>query len=131
MAPSTSRIRRPRVAALALGTALAVVAAVVPALPAAAVTVAVGPALKAGTTPTITGTAKVGHKLTAAHGTWSPTATSYTYVWKRDGKTVTGAARSTYVLVKADKGHKVSVKVTAKRSGWTNGSGTTAAVTVR
>ncbi|MFM9695969.1 hypothetical protein [Streptomyces europaeiscabiei] len=97
----------------------------------AAVTVAVGPALKAGTTPTITGTAKVGHKLTAAHGTWSPTATSYTYVWKRDGKTVTGATRSTYVLVKADKGHKVSVKVTAKRSGWTNGSGTTAAVTVR
>ncbi|MDX3694571.1 hypothetical protein PV726_30405 [Streptomyces europaeiscabiei] len=97
----------------------------------AAVTVAVGPALKAGLTPTITGTAKVGHKLTAAHGAWSPTATSYTYVWKRDGKTVTGATRSTYVLVKDDKGHKVSVKVTAKRSGWTNGSGTTAAGTVR
>jgi hypothetical protein len=97
----------------------------------AAVTVAVGPALKATTAPTITGTAKVGYKLTAAHGTWSPTATSYSYVWKRDGTTITGATKSTYVLVKADKGHKITAKVTAKRYGWTNGSGTTAAVTVR
>ncbi|EKX63324.1 hypothetical protein PV416_24130 [Streptomyces ipomoeae] len=97
----------------------------------AAVTVAVGPALKVITAPTVTGTAKVGYKLTAAHGTWSPTATSYAYVWKRDGVNITGATKSTYVLVKADKGHKISVKVTAKRYGWTNGSATTAGVTVR
>ncbi|MCX4978796.1 hypothetical protein [Streptomyces sp. NBC_00620] len=97
----------------------------------AAVTVAVGPALKATKAPAITGTAKAGYKLTAAHGTWSPTVTSYTYVWKRDGKTITGATKSTYVLVKADKGHKITAKVTAKRYGWTNGSATTAAVTVR
>ena len=97
----------------------------------ATVTVAVGPALKTTKAATITGTAKVGSKLTVAHGTWSPTATSYTYVWKRDGKTVTGATKSTYVPVKADKGHKITAKVTAKRYGWTNGSATTAAVTVR
>ncbi|MFG2776892.1 hypothetical protein ACGFY7_03405 [Streptomyces prunicolor] len=95
-----------------------------------AVTVAAGAALKVTKAVAVTGTAKVGHKLTAAHGTWSPTATSYTYVWKRDGKTVGGATKSTYVLVKADKGHKVTVKVTAKRSGWTNGSATTSAVVV-
>ncbi|WP_405951435.1 hypothetical protein OG588_39560 [Streptomyces prunicolor] len=95
-----------------------------------AVTVAAGAALKVTKAVAITGTAKVGHRLTAAHGTWSPTATSYTYVWKRDGKTISGATKSTYVLVKADKGHKITVKVTAKRSGWTNGSATTHAVVV-
>ncbi|MFG2956228.1 hypothetical protein ACGF5O_21205 [Streptomyces sp. NPDC048291] len=96
-----------------------------------AVTVAVGPALKAAKAPSYSGTTKVGHKLTAAHGTWSPAATSYSYVWKRDGKAVTGATRSTYVLVKADKGRKITVTVTAHRRGWTNGSATTASATVR
>ncbi|MEU4037260.1 hypothetical protein [Streptomyces collinus] len=94
-----------------------------------AVTVAVGPALKPTKAPSVSGTAKVGGKLTAAHGTWSPAATSYTYSWKRDGRTISGAAKSTYVLVKADKGHKITVKVTAHRHGWTNGSATTAPLT--
>ncbi|MEH0517501.1 hypothetical protein QA860_40945 [Streptomyces stelliscabiei] len=97
----------------------------------AAATVAVGPALRATKAPAITGTARTGYRLTAAHGTWSPTATSYTYVWKRDGRTITGATRSTYVPAKADKGHKITAKVTAKRYGWTDGSATTASVTVR
>lgn len=97
----------------------------------AAVTVAVGPALKVVTAPAITGTAKVGYKLTAAHGTWSPAATSYTYSWKRNGTTITGATKSTYVPVRADRGQKITVKVTAKRYGWTNGSATTAGVVVR
>ncbi|MGW2701800.1 hypothetical protein [Streptomyces sp. NPDC001340] len=95
------------------------------------VTVAVGPALKVTTAPSISGTAKVGYKLTAAHGTWSPTATSYTYSWKRNGITITGATNSTYVPVKADRGQKITVKVTAHRYGWTNGSATTPSVTVR
>ncbi|MFE1885608.1 hypothetical protein [Streptomyces diastatochromogenes] len=96
-----------------------------------ALTVAVGPALKVTKAPAVTGTAKVGAKLTAAHGTWSPTATSYTYSWKRNGHTITGATKSTYVPVKADRGQKITVKVTAHRYGWTNGSATTASVTVR
>ncbi|WP_140394526.1 hypothetical protein [Streptomyces recifensis] len=95
-----------------------------------AVTVAAGPALKATKAPSLSGTAKVAYRLTAAHGTWSPTATSYTYTWKRNGKAVTGATKSTYLLVKADKGQKVTVTVTAHRYGWTNGSATTASVTV-
>ncbi|MDQ0935252.1 hypothetical protein [Streptomyces turgidiscabies] len=96
-----------------------------------AVTVTVGPALKPTTVPVVTGTPKVGTRLTAAHGTWSPAATSYTYAWKRDGTAITGATKSTYVPVRADKGHKLTVKVTAHRYAWTNGSATTAAVTVR
>jgi hypothetical protein len=95
-----------------------------------AVTVAVGSSLKATKAASISGTAKVGYRLTAAHGTWSPTATSYSYSWKRNGKTITGATKSTYVLVKADKGQKITVTVTAHRYGWTNGSSTTASVTV-
>ncbi|MFK0151426.1 hypothetical protein ACIQVK_04985 [Streptomyces sp. NPDC090493] len=96
-----------------------------------AVTAAVGPALKATQAPSRSGTATVGHKLTAAHGTWSPAATSYSYSWKRGGKAISGATKSTYVLVKADKGQKITVTVTAHRHGWTNGSATTAPVTVR
>ncbi|MFF9363593.1 hypothetical protein [Streptomyces griseoluteus] len=95
-----------------------------------AVTVAAGPSLKATKAPSLSGTAKVAYRLTAAHGTWSPTATSYTYTWKRNGKAITGAAKSTYLLVKADKGQKVTVTVTAHRYGWTHGSATTASVTV-
>ncbi|MFD6025084.1 hypothetical protein [Streptomyces griseoluteus] len=95
-----------------------------------AVTVAAGPSLKATKAPSLSGTAKVAYRLTAAHGTWSPTATSYSYTWKRNGKVITGATKSTYLLVKADKGQKVSVTVTAHRYGWTNGSATTASVTV-
>ncbi|MGW3466031.1 hypothetical protein ACWDE9_43725, partial [Streptomyces olivaceoviridis] len=42
-----------------------------------AVPVAVGPSLKATKAPSLSGTVKAGYRLTAAHGTWSPTATSY------------------------------------------------------
>ncbi|WP_157840612.1 hypothetical protein [Streptomyces leeuwenhoekii] len=51
--------------------------------------------------------------------------------WKRDGTSISGATTSTYVLAKADKGRKTTVKVTAHRRGWTSGSATTAPVTVR
>ncbi|KPI02180.1 hypothetical protein OK074_5364 [Actinobacteria bacterium OK074] len=96
-----------------------------------AAAVAVGTALKVTKAPAVTGTAKVGSRLTAAHGTWSPAATSYTYAWKRNGTAIGGATKSTYTLVKADKGRKITVKVTAHRYAWTNGTATTAAVTVR
>jgi hypothetical protein len=96
-----------------------------------ALNVAVGPALKATTAPSISGSVKVGYKLTAARGTWSPSATSYTYQWKRNGKSISGATKSTYVLVKADRGQKITVKITAHRNGWTNGTATTKPVTVR
>ncbi|MEE1805159.1 hypothetical protein, partial [Streptomyces sp. BE133] len=47
----------------------------------APVTIATGSAPKATTQPTISGTAKVGRTLTAAHGTWTPAPTSYAYQW--------------------------------------------------
>ncbi|MFF4139457.1 hypothetical protein ACFY1B_50720 [Streptomyces mirabilis] len=93
--------------------------------------VAVGPAAKAAKEPSLNGTAKIGYRLTAAHGTWSPTATSYSYTWKRNGKAIAGASKSTYIVVKADKGQKVTVMVTAHHYGWSDGSDTTAPVTAR
>ncbi|MDX6346924.1 MAG: hypothetical protein QOF84_1714 [Streptomyces sp.] len=95
----------------------------------AAKTVAVGPELTATTKPSIKGTAKVGNKLTAKPGTWSPAATSYGYVWKRAGKAISGATKSTYKLVKADKGKKITVTVTAKRTGYAGGKATSKSVT--
>jgi hypothetical protein len=95
-----------------------------------AVTVALGAALKTTTAPSITGVLKVGHTLTAKHGTWTPAATSYSYQWRRDGKAITGATNATYKAAKADKGHTLSVKITAKRSGYTNGTATSKAVKI-
>ncbi|MFJ8602337.1 Ig-like domain repeat protein [Streptomyces shenzhenensis] len=95
-----------------------------------AVTVALGPALKAVTKPSVGGTHKVGYKQTAKPGTWKPSATSYSYVWKRDGKTITGATRSTYTPVRADRGHRLTVTVTAKRTGYAKGTATSASVKI-
>jgi len=68
-------------------------------------------------TPTIAGTAKVGKKLTAKPGTWSP-APTLRYQWLRNGKVIKGATRATYQLVKADRGRKITVRVTASRTGY-------------
>ena len=80
--------------------------------------------------PKVTGTAKVGAKVTAAPGSWSATPSSYTCQWKADGKAIAGATASTYVLPAARLGKKLSVTVTAVKSGWKSGSATSAAVTV-
>ncbi|MGC4174962.1 hypothetical protein [Demequina sp.] len=68
-------------------------------------------------TPTISGTLRSGHTLTAIRGTWSPTA-SYSYQWYRSGTKITGATAKTYKLSSKDKGKKITVKVTGKRTGY-------------
>jgi hypothetical protein len=96
-----------------------------------AVSVARGPALKNTVRPSITGTARVGYRLTARPGSWTPPATSYGYVWKRDGRAITGATRSTYVLTRADRYHLITVTVIAKRAGYANGTATSPSVRAR
>jgi hypothetical protein len=61
--------------------------------------------------PTITGTLRVGQTLTAAPGTWTA-GTTFSYVWLRDGKTISGATTATYQLVPSDRAHAIQVKVT-------------------
>ena len=80
-------------------------------------------------TPTITGTAKSGHTLTAIRGTWSPTAT-YSYQWYRSGVKITGATHKTYKLTSSDKGKQIKVKVTGKRTGYLTVTKTSAGKTV-
>ena len=67
-------------------------------------------------TPKISGTAKVGKKLTASI-TVSPSAAT-SYRWYVNGTAVPGAKSATYTVRKADAGKKVTVKVTVSRSGY-------------
>ncbi|WP_155059064.1 PPC domain-containing protein [Streptomyces blattellae] len=88
------------------------------------------PQLTSTGAPKVTGTAKVGAKVTADPGRWSATPTSYTYQWKADGKAISGATAKTYTIASSVVGKKLTVTVTAVRSGWQSGSATSAAVTV-
>ncbi len=66
-------------------------------------------------TPTVTGRAKVGFALTLQTGAWDSGVT-FTQQWLRDGVPITGATGTTYTLVTADQGTKISVAVTGKTS---------------
>jgi hypothetical protein len=77
--------------------------------------------------PKITGTVKVGKKLTAKPGTWKPSGVKLSYQWLRNGKAIKGATKSTYKLVKSDKRKKITVKVTGKKAGYTSKSATSKA----
>lgn len=85
---------------------------------------------KKAPTPTISGTTTVGHTLTAVPGTWSPTPTKLSYRWYRSGSAISGATSKSYKLTTADAGKKLTVKVTAKRSGYTTTSRTSSAKTI-
>ncbi|WP_244190706.1 Tat pathway signal protein [Streptomyces caeruleatus] len=88
----------------------------------AALVVAKGDAPKATRLPVISGTVKVGRTLKTSTGTWSPAATSYAYQWYAGGKAISGATKSSLVLKAAQKGKKITVKVTARRTGHKDGS---------
>ncbi|MEV7281494.1 Ig-like domain repeat protein [Streptomyces sp. NPDC093111] len=96
----------------------------------AAPVVALGPALRNGTKPGVAGTHRAGYRQTARTGSWTPAATTYTYVWKRDGRVIGGATRATYTATRADRGHRLTVTVTAQRPGYAKGSATSAAVRI-
>ena len=57
--------------------------------------VTVVPALTAPT-PKVSGTAKVGSKLTGQPGSWGPAPVTLAYQWKRGGKPIARATKSTY-----------------------------------
>jgi hypothetical protein len=71
--------------------------------------------------PTISGTPKVGQRLTASPGSWSGNPT-FTYQWQRCDAdvlvctNVAGATGTTYGLTLADLGFRVRVEVTAKNA---------------
>jgi lysophospholipase L1-like esterase len=77
-----------------------------------------GPATIPGNTglPVITGTTMVGQTLLTSLGTWSGSAASYGFQWKRGGVAISGATSNAYTLVTADLGATITVTVTATNS---------------
>jgi hypothetical protein len=66
--------------------------------------------------PTITGTATDGQTLTAGHGTWTNSPTSYAYQWNRGSGPITGATGTTYACQAADIGAKLTLTVIASNA---------------
>lgn len=83
-------------------------------------TIAAAPTVITGPTPTITGTAKVGSKLTAVAGTWQPAPVTNTYKWYSDGALISGATASTYTTKSASLGKSITVRVVGAKSGFTS-----------
>ncbi len=67
--------------------------------------------------PTITGKARVGKTLKVTMGVWSPQP-KLSYRWYRGTTPIPYATKSSYTLKAADKGKKITVKVTAKKTGY-------------
>jgi len=68
-------------------------------------------------TPKVSGTRKVGRTLTAIRGSWDPAPDTYSFRWYRNGSAISGATSKSYKLKKADKGKRISVKVTGRGAG--------------
>ncbi|MDO9397548.1 MAG: hypothetical protein Q7T71_13455 [Herbiconiux sp.] len=83
-----------------------------------AATAAVKRSFTASPVPKITGTTKVGSKLTAVPGTWSPTPATLSFQWKRGGIAIAGATTSTYTLTTADRGKTITVTTTGTKTGY-------------
>lgn len=81
-------------------------------------------------TPSISGTRTVGQTLAAQTGTWSPTPTSFTYQWHRNGSAIANATSSSYRIAGEDFGTYITVSVTASRTGYISTARTSAAQAV-
>ena len=72
-------------------------------------------ALKAGSVK-VSGTAKVGRKLTAKTAKWGPKPVKVRYRWLRNGRAIKGATKSTYEVRRSDKGKVIRVRVTVSKA---------------
>ncbi len=94
------------------------------------VVIALGSALTDRVAPAVTGTAKAGNTVKVKAGSWSPAATSYSYQWLLAGKAIPRATGSSFKIPAADRGKLLSVRVTAHRAGYANGSAVSKALKV-
>lgn len=69
----------------------------------------------------VSGTIQVGQVVTATTNAadWAPNTVALSYQWYRSGKAIKGAKAATYTTLAADRGKKLSVKISAKLSGYT------------
>lgn len=86
--------------------------------------------VKSGTitaaTPKLSGTPKVGSTLRLSRGTWSPSSVTFTQQWYRNSYPIPGATGTYRKLTSADRGARIHVRVTARKSGYTTTSRVTA-----
>lgn len=69
-------------------------------------------------TPTVSGTARVGNTLTASPGTWGPAPVGLAYQWLRGSAVISGATSASYKVQAADVGATLAVRVTGTKSGY-------------
>jgi hypothetical protein len=70
----------------------------------------------------VAGARNVGQTLTATTAAWGPGDVALSYRWLRNGKAISGATHSTYLLAAADRGRKITVMVTGRLAGYATGS---------
>jgi len=88
--------------------------------------VALGTFSTPSTLPEISGTVRVGETLTATSGSTWPGSVSLAYQWNRNGAPIAAATSSTYRLVSADSGARITVTVTGSVAGYAGKSITSA-----
>lgn len=81
---------------------------------------------KATAPPAITGTPKVDAPLTATPGAWNISRASVTYQWLANGAAIAGATTSKYTPTATQLAARLSVRVTAGRTGYRSGSSVSA-----
>lgn len=81
--------------------------------------------------PAVSGRAAPGRTVRASAGQWSPEPTRTAYQWLRDGRRIAQATRPAYRVTAADRGHRISVRVTVTAAGYRPGTATSVAVRVR
>jgi len=91
-------------------------------LPATVVSVATGTVLRgypfdAMSVPSVSGDAVVGQTLTASVAEWTPAA-SVSYQWLLNGKPISRATGSTYVVGSRDAGKTISVRVVGSKPSY-------------
>jgi hypothetical protein len=83
-------------------------------------------AITALAAPEVTGSPTVGSHLHSTTGAWNTQGLTFTRQWLRDGTKIIGATDASYTVKGADKGHRLSVRVTASKPGLTPASSTSA-----
>ncbi|WP_141013166.1 hypothetical protein [Nocardioides sambongensis] len=81
--------------------------------------------------PRVEGAARPGRMLRATPGRWAPTPTSVRYQWLRDGRPIRSARSRGYRVRPADRGDRLSVKVSVTRAGHPKATAVSASRRVR
>jgi hypothetical protein len=81
--------------------------------------------------PKIIGKARVGRRLKATTGTWSPTPTRVRYAWLRNGKKIKKSTRRSYRVTRKDRGARLAVRVVVSRADRVTRAATSKPVRVR